>query len=46
MREKYRRLIALGRLGRPEEVANVVVFLAGDLAGFVTGETIHVDGGI
>jgi NAD(P)-dependent dehydrogenase (short-subunit alcohol dehydrogenase family) len=35
----------LGRLGTPEEVANVIVFLASDLASFVTGSVYGVDGG-
>ncbi|SPL99264.1 3-oxoacyl-[acyl-carrier protein] reductase [[Actinomadura] parvosata subsp. kistnae] len=46
VRERYRNLIALGRLGTEEEIANVVLFLAGDLSTFVNGATIHVDGGI
>jgi 3-oxoacyl-[acyl-carrier protein] reductase len=37
---------SLGRLGQPAEVAGVVVFLAGDLARYLTGATIAVDGGI
>jgi len=38
--------IALGRLGRPEDVAGVVLFLASDLAAYVTGQVLVVDGGM
>ena len=38
--------IPLARLGVPEEIAAVVSFLAGDAAGYITGETIHVNGGM
>ena len=36
---------ALGRPGRPEELAATVVFLASDAAAYVTGQTLAVDGG-
>jgi NAD(P)-dependent dehydrogenase (short-subunit alcohol dehydrogenase family) len=37
--------LPLRRLGKPEEVANVIVFLASDLASFVTSSVWGVDGG-
>jgi len=42
----YAEAVPLGRLGRPEEVADVVSFLASDSAAYVTGAVVPVDGGI
>lgn len=38
--------IPLGRIGNPQEVANVVEFLASDKASYITGTTIFIDGGM
>jgi len=43
--EKQLRAYPLGRLGEPEDVANLIVFLAGDRARHITGEVISVNGG-
>jgi len=45
-RARYEAMTALGRVGQADEVGGVVQFLASDLSRYVTGETIHVDGGI
>ena len=44
-RKQAEQKIPLGRLGRPEELANAVVFLASEAASYVTGQTWFVDGG-
>jgi 2-hydroxycyclohexanecarboxyl-CoA dehydrogenase len=46
LREALIRSIPFRRLGQPEDLANVVAFLASDEAGYVTGQTISVSGGL
>lgn len=43
--DRLKALIPAGRIGTPEEVADAVVFLAGDTAAFITGEILDVNGG-
>ncbi len=45
-REKMTASISLNRLGKPEDVASLVAFLASDFCGYITGQVIAVDGGI
>ena len=45
-RDRMLELVPLGRFGAPEEVAAAVAFLASPQAGYVTGETLHVNGGM
>lgn len=46
LQARYKQLTSLGRLGTPDEVADVVHFLAGPQSRYVTGTVIRVDGGI
>jgi NAD(P)-dependent dehydrogenase (short-subunit alcohol dehydrogenase family) len=43
---KWGSLTPLGRVGSAEDVARAVAFLAGDQAGFISGQTLYVDGGL
>jgi meso-butanediol dehydrogenase/(S,S)-butanediol dehydrogenase/diacetyl reductase len=44
--EQYRELVPMARVGRPEEIAAVVAFLASDDASYMTGSAVVVDGGV
>ena len=46
LREGMLKGIPLARLGQPEEIGKVAVFLASDSASYMTGQTLHVDGGM
>jgi len=46
VKENYLNSIPLRRFGTPEDVANVVGFLASDDANYITGQVIHIDGGL
>lgn len=44
--KKYAAAVPMGRIGLPEDLAGACVYLASDAAGFVSGQTIYVDGGL
>jgi len=45
VRPELSRAVPLGRLGDVDEIASAAVFLASDMARYITGQTLHVDGG-
>ena len=46
IKDNFKKQIPMGRFGKPEDVAGVVLFLASDLASYITGEVVHVNGGL
>jgi len=46
LKEAFRRAVPMGRLGRPEDLAGVVAFLASDEAAYITGQVVSVSGGL
>jgi len=46
MKEKYLEQIPLGRLGKIEDVVDAVLFLCSPMAAYITGQVIHVNGGM
>lgn len=46
VQENLKQMIPLGKMGSPKDVANMVLFLAGENSDYITGQVIHVDGGM
>lgn len=46
VQENLKQMIPLGKMGSPKDVANMVLFLAGENSNYITGQVIHVDGGM
>lgn len=44
--DKYHNIVPLGRIGEPEEMAGPILFLLGPAASYITGQVLHVNGGI
>jgi len=46
VREQILATVPVGRFGKPEEIAGLCVYLASDKAGYITGATININGGL
>ena len=46
VKNEYIKVIPLSKFGKPEDVANIVLFLASELSAYITGQVIHCDGGM
>ena len=46
MKERFKTMIPMGRIGQPEEIAAAAVFLASDESSFISGIDLPVDGGL
>jgi len=46
VKKAYLKSIPLGRFGQVDDIANTVLYLVSDLSNYVTGQTIHIDGGL
>ncbi|MBI2711651.1 MAG: 3-oxoacyl-ACP reductase FabG [Bdellovibrio sp.] len=46
VKEKFLQRIPLKRIGQPEDIANLVFFLSSEASSYITGQTIHIDGGL
>jgi 3-oxoacyl-[acyl-carrier protein] reductase len=46
IKEKFIQRIPLKRIGAPEDIANLITFLVSDLSSYITGQVIHIDGGL
>jgi NAD(P)-dependent dehydrogenase (short-subunit alcohol dehydrogenase family) len=46
VKEKFIQKIPLKKMGRPEDIANLISFLVSDEAAYITGQCIHIDGGL
>lgn len=46
MRDKFKTMVPIGRIGKPEEIASAAVFLASDESSYITGIDLPVDGGL